>query len=96
MTNEQFFDEVYKNYNELFDSYYPPFSAPYPKRLTREEFINECKANPEFAEEYEVKVIKGYDLITEPTHLFDVNVSKPLRKNKTTIFHKDKKIEILD
>ncbi len=24
-------DEVYKKYDKVFDSYYPPFSAPYPK-----------------------------------------------------------------
>ena len=33
-------DEVYNKYDELFDSYYPAFSAPYPKRLTKEEIQN--------------------------------------------------------
>jgi hypothetical protein len=56
MTNEQFLDEVYKNYNELFDSYYPPFSAPYPKRLTREEVFNKCKNDPVFVEEYGLQI----------------------------------------
>lgn len=56
MTNEQFLDEVYKNYNELFDSYYPPFSAPYPKRLTKEEVFNKCKDDPGFVEEYGLKI----------------------------------------
>lgn len=58
MNNKQleFLDEVYKNYNELFDSYYPPFSAPYPKRLTREEVFSKCKGDPGFAEEYGLKI----------------------------------------
>ena len=36
-------DEVYQQYDELFDSYYPPFSAPYPTRLTKEELVEEIK-----------------------------------------------------
>lgn len=36
-------DEVYQEYDELFDSYHPPFSAPYPTRLTKEELVEEIK-----------------------------------------------------
>ena len=44
--------DAYKNYDKLFDSYHPPFSGPYPKRLTKEEFIKEIKTNKSFEEEY--------------------------------------------
>jgi thymidylate synthase len=44
--------DAYKNYDKLYDSYNPPFSGPYPKRLTKEEFIKEIKTNKSFEEEY--------------------------------------------
>ncbi len=44
--------DAYKNYDRLYDSYHPPFSGPYPKRLTKEEFIKEIKTNKSFQEEY--------------------------------------------
>ena len=44
--------DAYKNYDRLYDSYHPPFSGPYPKRLTKEEFIKEIKTNKSFEEEY--------------------------------------------
>jgi thymidylate synthase len=44
--------DAYKNYDKLYDSYNPPFSGPYPKRLTKEEFIKEIKTNKIFEEEY--------------------------------------------
>jgi hypothetical protein len=49
-------DVVYKKYDELFDSYYPPFSAPYPKRLTKEELVEEIKNGGEVIQEYELGV----------------------------------------
>ena len=39
----QIIDSVYQQYDELFDSYHPPFSAPYPTRLTKEELVEEIK-----------------------------------------------------
>jgi len=49
-------DMVYNKYDKLFDSYYPPFSAPYPKRLTKEELIEEIKNGGEVIQEYELGV----------------------------------------
>ena len=49
-------DEVYQKYDELFDSYYPPFSAPYPKRLTKEELVEEIKNGGKVIQEYELGV----------------------------------------
>jgi hypothetical protein len=49
-------DEVYNKYDELFDSYYPAFSAPYPKRLTKEELVEEIKNGGEVIQEYELDV----------------------------------------
>jgi hypothetical protein len=49
-------DMVYNKYDELFDSYYPPFSAPYPKRLTKEELVEEIKNGGEVIQEYELGV----------------------------------------
>ena len=72
MTNEQFLDEVYKNYDELFDSYHPPFSAPYPKKLTKEEFLDQCKKDPKFAEEYGLKVEMHELTLEERNHSLGV------------------------
>jgi len=47
---------VYNKYDELFDSYYPPFSAPYPKRLTKEELVEEIKNGGKVIQEYELGV----------------------------------------
>jgi len=49
-------DEVYNKYDELFDAYYPPFSAPYPKRLTKEELVEEIKNDGKVIQEYELGV----------------------------------------
>ena len=49
-------DMVYNKYDELFDSYYPPFSAPYPKRLTKEELVEEIKNGGKVIQEYELGV----------------------------------------
>ena len=49
-------DEVYQKYDELFDSYYPPFSTPYPKRLTKEELVEEIKNGGKVIQEYELGV----------------------------------------
>jgi hypothetical protein len=59
MSKERFneiIDVVYKKYDKLFDSYYPPFSAPYPKRLTKEELVEEIKNGGEVIQEYELGV----------------------------------------
>ena len=49
-------DEVYDKYDELFDSYYPAFSSPYPKRLTKEELVQEIKNGGKVIQEYELDV----------------------------------------
>jgi len=49
-------DEVYNKYDELFDSYYPAFSSPYPKRLTKEELVQELKNNSDVLKEYQLEV----------------------------------------
>jgi len=49
-------DEVYDKYDELFDSYYPAFSSPYPKRLTKEELVQEIKNNSGVLKEYQLDV----------------------------------------
>jgi hypothetical protein len=49
-------DEVYDKYDKLFDSYYPAFSAPYPKRLTKEELVEEIKNDGKVIQEYELGV----------------------------------------
>jgi hypothetical protein len=49
-------DEVYNKYDELFDSYYPPFSAPYPKRLTKEELVDEIKNGGSVLKEFQLDV----------------------------------------
>ena len=49
-------DEVYNKYDELFDSYHPPFSAPYPKRLTKEELVEEIKNGGSVLKEFQLDV----------------------------------------
>jgi len=49
-------DEVYEKYDELFDSYYPPFSAPYPKRLTKEELVQEIKNDGDILKEFQLDI----------------------------------------
>jgi hypothetical protein len=49
-------DEVYNKYDELFDSYHPPFSAPYPKRLTKEELVQEIKNGGSVLKEFQLDV----------------------------------------
>ena len=53
---DEIIDMVYKKYDKLFDSYYPPFSAPYPKRLTKEELVEEIKNGGKVIQEYELGV----------------------------------------
>jgi hypothetical protein len=53
---DEIIDEVYDKYDELFDSYYPAFSAPYPKRLTKEELVQEIKNGGKVIQEYELDV----------------------------------------
>ena len=43
---------AYKRYDEDFDSEYPPFSAPYPKRLTLEEFEAKILLDDDFNKRY--------------------------------------------
>ena len=43
---------AYKQYDEDFDSEYPPFSAPYPKRLTLEEFEAKILSDDDFNKRY--------------------------------------------
>jgi hypothetical protein len=43
---------AYKQYDEDFDSEYPPFSAPYPKRLTLEEFEAKILSDDDFHKRY--------------------------------------------
>jgi len=40
--------DAYKVYDEDFDREHPPFSAPYPKRLTKEEFEKKIMTDDEF------------------------------------------------
>ena len=49
-------DEVYNKYDELFDAYYPAFSAPYPKRLTKEELVQELKNGKEIKDEFQLDI----------------------------------------
>ena len=42
----------YKVYDKDFDAEYPPFSAPYPPRLTMEEFEQKIMEDDEFNEMY--------------------------------------------
>jgi hypothetical protein len=43
---------AYKQYDEDFDSEYPPFSAPYPRRLTLKEFEAKILSDDEFNKRY--------------------------------------------
>ena len=49
-------DEVYNKYDELYDSYYPAFSAPYPKRFTKEELVQEIKNGEEIRDEFQMDI----------------------------------------
>ena len=52
-TNIHMYSEyAYKRYDEDFDSEYPPFSAPYPKRLTLEEFEAKILSDDDFNKRY--------------------------------------------
>jgi hypothetical protein len=53
---DEIIDEVYDKYDELFDSYYPAFSAPYPKRLTKEELAQEIKNGGSVLDEFQLDV----------------------------------------
>ena len=44
--------DAYKVYDKDFDAEYPPFSAPYPPRLTMEEFEQKIMEDDEFNEMY--------------------------------------------
>jgi hypothetical protein len=64
--HNEIIDEVYDKYDKLFDSYYPAFSAPYPKRLTKEELVEEIKNDGKVIQEYELGVkIKERELSIE-------------------------------
>ena len=53
---DEIIDEVYDKYDELFDSYYPAFSAPYPKRLTKEELVQEIMNGGSVLKEFQLDV----------------------------------------
>ena len=55
-SDNKIIDEVYNKYDELFDSYYPAFSAPYPKRLTKEELVQEIKNGGSVLKEFQLDV----------------------------------------
>ena len=59
MSREQYnsiISRAYTKYDLLFDSYYPPFSAPYPKRLTQEEFVAALKQDVNLAKEVGISI----------------------------------------
>lgn len=53
----------YKQYDETFDCEYPPFSAPYPRRLTLGEFENMILSDDDFNKRYgDLSLIKQIGL----------------------------------
>jgi len=69
--------DAYKVYDRDFDSENPPFSAPYPKRLTKKEFEKEILSNDEFNDRYgdlgpiygrQWRAFGGFDQITKGWH----------------------------
>ena len=86
-------DITYQEYNELFNSYYPPFSAPYPKRLTKEEFIDEIKRGDELTKEYLLDIsIEDRGLSTEERNQWfqiNLNGNNPLMKSDWKDFELD-------
>jgi hypothetical protein len=60
-------DKMYDKYNELFDSYYPASSTPYPKRLTKEEFIQEIKNGGNDLKEFQLDV----KIVERPLEYFE-------------------------
>ncbi len=69
--------DAYKVYDRDFDRENPPFSAPYPKRLTKEEFEKEILSNDEFNDRYgdlgpiygrQWRAFGGFDQITKGWH----------------------------
>ena len=83
-------DVVYKKYDKLFDSYYPPFSAPYPKRLTKEELIEEIKNGGEVIQEYELGVkIEESELSLEEMMLLELKLNRVPTKQITLTYNNE-------
>ena len=53
----QIIDEVYEKYTTEWMKENPPFAGPYTDPcLTQDEFINNCKTDPEFSEKWGLKI----------------------------------------
>ena len=61
--------------------------------LTQEEFINKCKTDDEFSEEWGLKIVETYDLIPRTEDFGDVIITKPIRRYKTVITYNGNTIE---
>lgn len=89
---------AYTKYDQLFDSYYPPFSAPYPKRLTQEEFVDALKQDASLAKEVGISieerelsweeqvrwVIENTDVELENLYIVE-EIAKPSTPSRVTI-----------
>jgi len=65
--------------------------SPHPTRhLTKEEFINKCKTDSEFSQEFGLKIIEDYDLVPQTECCGDVTFTKPVRKYKTYLVYNNK------
>jgi hypothetical protein len=83
-------DMVYNKYDELFDSYYPPFSAPYPKRLTKEELVEEIKNGGKVIQEYELGVkIEESELSLEEMMLLELKLNRVPTKQITLTYNNE-------
>ena len=83
-------DEVYNKYDELFDSYYPAFSAPYPKRLTKEELVEEIKNGGKVIQEYELGVkIEESELSLEEMMLLELKLNRVPTKQITLTYNNE-------
>ena len=84
-------DEVYQEYDELFDSYHPPFSAPYPKRLTKEELVEEIKKGGH--DELGVKITERELSLSER---YDIMKNGDLNEWLTVHYKEPKTMEYMD
>jgi hypothetical protein len=80
---QEILDEVYENYCKSYPNVEKTFqyegSTIDVRKMTKEEFVNECKTDSEFSEKWGLK-------IEEQTILEQVDQTNPILKGSTTLY----------
>ena len=97
MNNEQqqIIDEAYENYEKSYEmgKHLEGTGLLWMAKETKGTFIYRSKTDPEFSENWGLKIEETYDLVPHTQICADTIITRPVRKNKIIVTYKDKTIE---